>query len=150
MQIIPKNYNSSGTASDPPSYDYSSIKAGDLIMITGTATDSKIAWTNTYKVTAAPGSAAADIPSVCQSHVYADRGAQGKTGPEASVEILVTNIDALSRTITLEAYLRTVATVSSRTYRWYKNGNAIAGSTSQLQISGDDLNATYECEIEWS
>lgn len=78
------------------------------------------------------------------------QGLKGDAGPEASVEILVTNIDALSRTITLEAYLRTTATVSSKAYKWYKNGNAIAGSTSQLQISGDNLDATYECEIEWS
>lgn len=80
MQVTPKNYNSSGVATNPPGYDYQNVKVGDLIMVTGTATDSKVAWTNIYKVNTAPTSSAADIPSTCQSHVYADRGAQGAQG----------------------------------------------------------------------
>lgn len=156
ISLSPNNTDSSGDT--PPSwYDYNKVNVGDYIYVTGTATDTKIAYTNVCRVTTKPSTSTSDIPCQIIASNHSDRGepgtpgTPGTPGPEASVEILVTNIDALSRTITLKAYLRTVATVSSRTYQWYKNGDAVVEGTSDtLQISGDDLNATYECEIEWS
>ena len=151
ISLTPNNTGSSGGTS-PSWYDYTKVNVGDYIYITGTATDTGIAYTNVCQVTTKPSTSTSDIPCYIIASNHSDRGMPGEPGapgPEASVEILVTNIDALSGSIELKAILHSETIPTNVSYAWYAGESSSILSTSQSYTT-NNLDTTYSCDVTWS
>ena len=133
----------------PPKIPLASMVVGDIVMITGTATDSGDAYTITTSITTVPTTTSGNIGLATLSMSKASAGAKGDTGPESHVLITASNVNWAAGTATLTASLTVDGSVTTPTsYLWAKDGSALSGSTATIQII--DLNATYTCTVAWS